>query len=133
MDDSVYQTAEIFKVSDFLKSLSAHDFSSQLKSGPVKKMVFGDKGIFSLMFWSNSTDDEKTARWVVIKEYGHVSRELNLVDLLKQFHLFGELTVHDHQGEIIVGNHDTKTELVFSSQKEDSVYLRGVVSVKPFT
>jgi len=135
MDDSVYQTGQIFKISHFLKSLSGHDFSSDLKSDTVKRLVFGDKNIFAIVFWANLKDKDfdQVARWVVLKERTHISCDLSLADLLKQFHPFGELTVHEHKDKIIVGNHDTKTELVFTSKSEDSVYLRGVVSVKTFT
>lgn len=135
VDDSAYQLGEIHRIAEFLKSLSGHDFSSSLKTDLTKRIVFGDKKIFALMFWVHPKDKSylNEANWVAIKEGSHVSKDHNLTDLLKQFHIFGEHTVGESEDATLVGDHDSKIELYFEPKPRDYVYLHGKVTSRPLT
>jgi hypothetical protein len=117
----------IYKISEFLKSISGLNYSSQLPDNIIQKIVFGDVNVLGLVFWTSPKNPE-SPNWVVIKEGLRHTRDVDVLDLFSQFHLFGDhqLAYYDHGLKIT--HRQSHTELLFKFESRDYIYLRGTAS-----
>jgi hypothetical protein len=135
VDKNINHSGEIYKIAEFLNTVTGIDYSSEFPKNQIQRLIFGDPNILALILWADTTDPDysKYARWVVIKEGCHHPRETGLLDLFTQFHLFGDQLLEPYPHGLKVIHHDLKTELFLLLDPKDYVYLRGTVSTKPLT